>query len=107
MIGDKAFGAAESFKYCYDLGEAWKIFTGFEFVFACWIANKPLPIEFVSEFNQALAWGVLRIQDVIDEYDKVYPGYRISEYFYDNLSLVFDESKRKGHELFIKLNGRL
>ena len=107
VIGDKAFGAATRFKYCYDLGSDWKTFTGFDFVFACWIANKPLPIEFVSDFNRALAWGVLRIQDVIDEYDKVYPDYRINEYFHENLGLVFDEPKRKGLELFLKLNERL
>ena len=104
VIGDKAFGACSRYKYCYDLGEAWKTFTGFDFVFACWIANKPLPIEFVSEFNRALGWGILRIQDVIDEYDKVYPDYRINEYFHENLGLVFDEPKRKGLELFLKLN---
>ena len=104
VIGDKAFGAAQRFNYCYDLGEAWKTFTGFDFVFACWIANKSLPIEFVSEFNKALGWGVLRIQDVIDEYDKVYPDYRINEYFHENLGLVLDEPKRKGLELFLKLN---
>ena len=104
VIGDKAFGAAARFKFCYDLGEAWKTFTGFDFVFACWIANKQLPIEFISEFNQALGWGVLRIQNVIDEYEKVYPEYRIREYFYENLGLVFDEPKRKGLDLFLKLN---
>ena len=104
VIGDKAFSAAGRYKYCYDLGAAWKTFTGFDFVFACWVANKPLPVEFISEFNQALGWGVSRIQDVIDEYDKVYPDYRISEYFNENLGLVFDESKRKGLELFLKLN---
>ena len=103
VIGDKAFAAANKFKYCYDLGEAWKTFTGFDFVFAAWIANKPLPIEFVSEFNQALGWGVQRIQEVIDEYDKVYPDYRINEYFHENLCLVFDKPKRKGLELFLKL----
>ena len=89
------------------MGEAWKTFTGFDFVFACWIANKPLPVEFVSEFNQALGMGVLQIQEVIDEYEKVYPYYRINEYFHENLGLIFDEPKRKGLELFLKLNARV
>ena len=107
VIGDKAFAASARYKYCYDMGEAWKTFTGFDFVFACWIANKPLPVEFVSEFNQALGMGVLQIQEVIDEYEKVYPYYRINEYFHENLGLIFDEPKRKGLELFLKLNARV
>lgn len=105
VIGDRAFEAAKRYKYCYDLGEAWKDHTGFDFVFACWVANKPLPIEFISEFNRALADGVLHIREVIDEYEKIYPDYGLNEYFYENLSLVLDEPKRKGLELFLKLNG--
>jgi chorismate dehydratase len=103
VIGDRAFGVEKRFTHCYDLGEEWKLFTGFDFVFACWIANKPIDIEFISEFNRALADGLLHLQEVIVEYEKVHPDYQLNEYFYNNISFVFDDSKRKGLELFLKL----
>lgn len=107
VIGDRVFETEKRFAYCYDLGEAWKNFTGFDFVFACWIANKPIDIEFVSEFNMALADGLLQLEEVIDECEKIYPDYQLKDYFYKNLSLVFDDSKRKGLELFLKLNDEI
>jgi chorismate dehydratase len=104
VIGDRVWEAGKRFDYCYDLGEAWKDFTGFDFVFACWIANKPVDIEIVSEFNRALAYGLLHLREVIEECEKSYPDYQLNEYFYKNISFVFDESKRSGLELFFKLN---
>jgi len=107
VIGDRVFEAEKKFSYCYDLGEAWKFFTGFDFVFACWIANKPIDIEFVSDFNKALADGLLHLDEVIAECSEAYPNYHLREYFYENISFVFDDSKRKGLELFLKLNDEL
>ena len=107
IIGDRAFGIEKEFKFCYDLGEVWKQFTGLDFVFACWIANKPIDIEFVSDFNRALAHGILHIVDVAREYEKDYPDYSLNEYFSENINFVFDDSKRKGLELFLKLNSDL
>ena len=107
VIGDRVFESEKKFAYCYDLGEAWKNFTGYDFVFACWIANKPIDIGFISDFNKALAFGLLHIKEVIDECEKIYPDYQLKDYFYKNLSLVFDDSKRKGLELFLKLNDDL
>jgi len=104
VIGDRVFEAEKKFTYCYDLGEAWKDFTGFDFVFACWIANKPIDIDFVSDFSRALADGLLHMEEVIRECEVTYPDYQLNEYFYRNISFVFDESKRKGLELFLKLN---
>lgn len=104
VIGDRAFGVENRFEYCFDLGQEWKIFTGYDFVFACWVANKTIDNEFVIEFNKAMSWGVHHIDEVIKEYDKDLPDYRLNEYFYENIRFVFDESKRKGLEMFMKLN---
>ena len=104
VIGDRAFGVENRFEYCYDLGEEWKKYSGTDFVFACWVANKPIDIDFISEFNKAMAWGVLHLDKVIEEYGKDLPEYRLNEYFYENIRYVFDDSKRKGLELFMKLN---
>ena len=107
VIGDRVFEWEKRFPYCYDLGEIWKESTGFDFVFACWIANKPIDIEFISEFNKALADGVLHLEKVIGECEKVYPEYPLNEYFYRNISFVFDDSKQKGLELFLKLTDEM
>ncbi len=107
VIGDRVFEAVKKYNYCYDLSEIWKNFTGYDFVFACWIANKPIDIEFISEFNRALAFGLLHLPEVIAECEKNYPDYQLNEYFSKNLSFVFDDSKRKGLELFLKLNNDL
>ena len=104
VIGDRVFEAENRFAYCYDLGEAWKNFTGYDFVFACWIANKTIDIDFLSEFNRALAHGLLHMDEVIGECEKDYPDYHLNEYFYRNICFAFDDSKRKGLELFLKLN---
>ena len=107
VIGDRVFETEKKFIYCYDMGEIWKAFTGFDFVFACWIANKPLDIDFISDFNKALAGGVLHMEEVICECEKFYPHYPLKEYFYENISFVFDDSKQKGLELFLKLTDEL
>jgi chorismate dehydratase len=107
VIGDRVFETEKNFTYCYDMGEIWKDFTGLDFVFACWIANKPLDIDFISDFNKALAGGILRLDEVISECEKFYPCYPLNEYFYENISFVFDDSKQKGLELFLKLKDEL
>jgi chorismate dehydratase len=106
-VGDRVFEAVKRYPFCYDLSEIWKDYTGFDFVFACWIANKPIDIEFISAFNRALAFGLLHIQEVIEDCEKSYPDYQLNEYFYKNLSFTFDDSKRKGLELFLKLNNQI
>jgi len=107
VIGDRVFEAEKRFAYSYDLGEVWKEYTGFDFVFACWIANKPIEIEFISAFSKALADGLLHMEQVIGECEKTYPDYQLDEYFYRNICFAFDDSKRKGLELFLKLKDEL
>lgn len=107
VIGDRVFEAEGKFSYCYDLGEEWKDFSGYDFVFACWIANKPIEAEFISEFNKALADGLLHLDEVITESEKDHPDCQLNEYFYKNINFVFDDSKGKGLELFLKLNDEI
>ena len=104
VIGDRVFENEKKYRYCYDLGEEWKSFTGLDFVFACWIANKPIDIDLISEFNQALAYGVIHLDEVIAECENEYPNYQLNDYFYNNIKFAFDDSKREGLALFLKLN---
>jgi chorismate dehydratase len=58
QIGDRTFGKTGNYPYVYDLAEEWHNFTGLPFVFAAWIANKPIPTEFIAEFNNSLKYGL-------------------------------------------------
>ncbi len=103
IIGDRVFEAESHFPYVYDLGEAWKALTGLDFVFACWVANKPLDERFIAEFSAALQNGIVHIPEVISEYLVQYPDYPFEEYFRENIFYHLDDSKRRGMELFLKL----
>lgn len=103
IIGDRVFEAELRFPYVYDLGEAWKNLTGLDFVFACWVANKPVGDGFLQEFSDALHDGIEHIPDVIREYQLQYPTYPFDAYFRENIFYHLDDSKRKGMELFLKL----
>jgi len=107
VIGDRVFETEKGFKYCYDLGEEWKNFTGFDFVFACWIANRHIDIDFVSEFNRALADGLLHLQEVIAECQITSSEINLDKYFSENICFVLDDSKRRGFGLFNKLNNAI
>ena len=37
------------------------------FVFAAWIANKPIPQDFIEEFNQALKYGLDHRAELLKE----------------------------------------
>lgn len=99
VIGDRAFEQRQVSKYIYDLGEAWKQYTGLPFVFAAWIANKQLPEGFIQEFTTATAYGVQHLDKVIAEnpYDK----YDLYAYYTKNISFELTPEKRKGMELFL------
>ncbi len=103
IIGDRVFEAESKYPYVYDLGEAWKAHTGLDFVFACWVANKPIDPAFVEKFAEALEDGIDHIPEVIEEYLVKYPDYPFEEYFRENIFYHLDDSKRQGMELFLKL----
>jgi len=100
VIGDRCLEYRNKVKYAYDLGEAWKDFTGLPFVFAAWISNKKLPDEFVRDFNQANKLGLASIDEVIAENN--FPYYSSETYFRKNINYHLNAEKKKGLELFLK-----
>ncbi|HEX5025861.1 MAG TPA: menaquinone biosynthesis protein [Agriterribacter sp.] len=99
VIGDRAFEQRKKSTYSYDLGEAWKDYSGLSFVFAAWVANKPLPEGFVHAFNEALALGLMHTDDVVKEMD--YKLFDLQQYYKYNMNYMLDEEKRKGLEAFL------
>ncbi len=99
VIGDRAFSLTTS--YTYDLSEEWKKITNLPFVFACWVANKNLSVEFISEFNQALKTGLDNIDQTLEEFPpSVISKAEAKKYLTENISYDFDSEKKKAMELF-------
>ncbi|MDB5210087.1 MAG: hypothetical protein JWQ30_914 [Sediminibacterium sp.] len=100
VIGDRALEQRKISLYIYDLGAAWKAYTGLPFVFAAWVANKSLGEDFADAFNLANAYGVAHINEVVAETD--YPVYDLNRYYTHNISYRLDNEKRKGLALFLE-----
>jgi chorismate dehydratase len=100
VIGDRALEQRQVSPYIYDLGEAWKAFTGLPFVFAAWVSNKPLDPDFIGKFNEANKTGLAHIPEVVKE--NPYPVFDLYAYFTRHLDYHLDKAKRKGLEMFLK-----
>nr|WP_294992142.1 menaquinone biosynthesis protein [uncultured Sediminibacterium sp.] len=100
VIGDRALSQHKKSAYYYDLSEAWLQHTGLPFVFAAWVANKPIDPDFEDAFNLANAYGINHIEEVVETLD--FADYDLKEYYTKNISYTLDEEKRKGLELFLQ-----
>ena len=103
IIGNRALQYKSNYKYCYDLAEVWKIYTGKPFVFACWVSNVQLDLTFVEEFNKALAYGVNHIEEAVIEKPNNTKGFDALDYLKNKISYHLDDDKRKGLEKFLEL----
>jgi chorismate dehydratase len=104
VIGDRTFALENRFKYNYDLAEEWEKFTGLPFVFACWVANKPLPVSFMGLFNDALRYGLEKRDAVIQEIKRP-PASRevITDYLHNSINYDLDREKMQAMERFLEL----
>ncbi len=103
IIGDRTFGINSKYTYKYDLAEEWIKFTGLPFVFACWVSNKQLPVNFINNFNSALAYGIDNIM-VISAAIQEKNDYTVNveEYLTNNISYSFSERKKQGLAMFLE-----
>jgi chorismate dehydratase len=103
FIGDRALKLKERYDYCYDLGEAWKKFTGMPFVFACWVANKKPDDLFLKSFNEALEFGVSHLDEVIAEQQPLYPDVNVRDYLSLKIQYALNEEKKQALNYFLQL----
>lgn len=104
IIGDRTFGLTESdFPYQYDLAEEWKKYTGLPFVFACWVSNTEIDSNFISEFNDSLAFGVNHIKEAVAEFPNNTKGFDAYDYLKNKISYQLDSSKKQALEKFLEL----
>ncbi len=106
VIGDRSIGLESRFRFFYDLGEAWTAHTGLPFVFAVWVATRPLDASFLNTFNQAIARGMRQIPQLIFLLQAPQPGFDLQEYFTQHISYAFDEPKKKALRLFLTKIGK-
>ncbi len=103
IIGDRALEKRSSYRYVYDLGTAWKEMTGLPFVFAVWVANKKLPTDFISLFNQTIQSGFSELESVIQKFEN--PHYSIRTYYTQNIQYRLTDDMRNVMDLFLgKMN---
>jgi chorismate dehydratase len=100
QIGDRTFGKKSQYKFAYDLSEEWQELTGLPFVFAAWIANKPIPMEFTDEFNQSLKYGLDHRAELLKELP-VRPDFDLKDYLMHKLDFNLNEDKKKALYLFL------
>jgi chorismate dehydratase len=102
LIGDRTFNMKGQYAFEYDLAEQWKIFTGLPFVFAAWVANKPIDNAFVERFNQTLQKGILMIPQIAEDYRGSVPdNVDLGNYLSNCISFSLDAKKKEAMRLFL------
>lgn len=101
VIGDRALEQRKISTFIYDLGSEWRGITGLPFVFAAWVSTRPLPGEFIKEFDEANTLGLSHIDDIVAE--NPFRIYDLKKYYTLHLSYVLDERKRRGMEKFLSI----
>ncbi len=99
VIGDRALAQRHISPFIYDLGEAWLRFTSLPFVFAAWISNRPLPVEFIQQFNDANSIGLNNLPAVVAENSN--PWFDLTAYYTQNISYRLTPAKRQGMQRFL------
>jgi chorismate dehydratase len=102
IIGDRNFTLPRSYSFTFDLAEQWKLYTGFPFIFACWIANKELHERDAVALYNALKFGVENKKAVLKEIKGLNPKL-VAEYLDKNVDYGFDQQKKTAMNLFLKL----
>ena len=101
QIGDRTFGKTGNYPYVYDLAEEWQKFTGLPFVFAAWIANKPISTEFIEEFNKSLKYGLDHRAELFAELP-TRPDFDVQDYLMHKIDFELTDAKKQALFLFLE-----
>lgn len=104
VIGDRAIGLLGKFKYEYDLSEAWYKWQNRPFVFAAWVANKPIPSEYVKMLNISFQRGIDQIEFIVEKYQHLNsPHFSVHQYLSKDISYELDADKKQSMCTFISM----
>jgi chorismate dehydratase len=98
VIGDRALQQRLISPYIYDLATAWNNHTRLPFVFAAWVANKPIDPDFIDAFNRALGYGLKHIDEVVAELSCEF--YDLKTYYTQNIQYNLSPEKLSAIDLF-------
>jgi chorismate dehydratase len=100
VIGDRAFEQRSLSRHSYDLGLAWKSYTGLPFVFAAWISRDPLSENFISNFNKATCLGLQHLDEIVDS--NPCAAFDLKKYYTGYINYKLTGQRRKGLTGFLK-----
>ena len=106
LIGDPALTIDETKYRKFDLAETWKIFTGFGFVFAMWMANaKQIEVAKTIDFEAVRDEGLNHLDEIVFNYQSEISLERADfiKYLSENISYTIDDSMQKGLSLYFEL----
>lgn len=106
IIGDQALLKSKTARFAVDLAGEWKKFTGLPFVFACWVSNCSLPLDFLKQFTEALSQGISGIAVMLHDVD--YPPLSkkvISDYLNYSIRYRLNEDMFRSMKLFFEYAG--
>ncbi len=100
-IGDRTFGKKDKYPFVSDLAEEWIKFTGLPFVFAVWASNKPIPTNFIKEFNTALKFGLDHREEVISQLT-AREDFDLHHYLTQQIDYNLDDKKMQALSQFLE-----
>ena len=100
QIGDRTFGKKQNYPFVYDLAEEWQKLTGLPFVFAAWIANKPIPAQFIEEFNRSLKYGLDNRAALFAELP-ARNDFDLEDYLMNKIDFALTDAKKQALYLFL------
>lgn len=102
IIGDRTFNFEKEYAYQLDLSEEWQKLTGLPFVFAAWVSNKPLPTEFITQFNIAIKHGLQQLEvSITSSSQNLISTVKLKKYLTRYIDFDLSEDKRKAMNLFL------
>lgn len=106
LIGDRTFGRKNDFLYAYDMGEEWTKFTGLPFMYAAWVANKPISTDFVTAFDAALKLGLDNRERLLQTLPAC-PHFDLHDYLFNKLDFAITNDKLKAKDIFLNYSAEL
>jgi cyclic dehypoxanthinyl futalosine synthase len=103
VIGDPALELVERFAYAWDLGEAWRAWTGLPFVFAVWAGRaRSLPPGTVDLLLAAKEAGLAAREGIAAEHAQRsgLPVERLHDYLHDAISYDLGDEELRGLRRF-------
>ncbi len=96
LIGDKVFAYRRRYEYAYDLGEAWRLFTGLPMVFAVWASHTTPATDWLTAFQGALGYGIAHIPEALASFalpESISPQ-QATDYLCGRIDYAYDAEKK-------------